>query len=185
MHPGRITSGSFARRYFLAVIATFAVAVALLSGLLAGFPPERGQTLRLPGAFVFTSLLLFVVSAALHHAVQCVRLERQRAFRRALWIALSGGVLFVGIQGYGLACLLRMEDPLEAQTGAVAFVFVFAAMHGLHVAVALLFLVFVTLRASADRYDHEYYWGVTITGWFWHALGIAWLFVLAVIAIAV
>ncbi|MFQ5732110.1 MAG: cytochrome c oxidase subunit 3 [Planctomycetaceae bacterium] len=185
MHSGRTTTESFARRFFLAAIAVCGAAAGLSSALMLGFPPPPAEALRLPGAFVVTSLLLLVVSGALHRAVQLVRQERQRPFRRALCFALFAGVAFVGVQGYGLACLLTMEDPVRAQTGAVAFVFAFAAMHGLHVVVALLFLLFVTLRATADRYDHEYYWGVAVTGWFWHALGIAWLAILAVISIAV
>lgn len=185
MDAGRTTTESFARRFFLAAIAVYGTAAGLLSGLVVGFPPEPASALRLPGAFVISSGLLLLVSGALHRAVQFVRVERQRSFRRALWFALFAGVLFVGVQGYGLTCLLTMENPVAAQTGSVAFAFVFAAMHGLHVVVALLFLLFVTLRAAADRYDHEYYWGVTVTGWFWHALGVAWLAILAVIVIAV
>jgi heme/copper-type cytochrome/quinol oxidase subunit 3 len=48
----------------------------------------------------------------------------------------------------------------------------------------VLFLAFVATRAQADRYDHEYYWGASICAYFWHALGIAWLFILAIFAIA-
>ncbi|MFO1093983.1 MAG: hypothetical protein U0992_11835 [Planctomycetaceae bacterium] len=42
----------------------------------------------------------------------------------------------------------------------------------------------MTARAHAERYDHEYYWGVSVCAWFWHALGIAWLFVLLCLALA-
>ena len=50
--------------------------------------------------------------------------------------------------------------------------------------VATLFLSLVAVRTFADRYDHEYYWGVSVVAWFWHALGIVWLAILAVFAIA-
>jgi cytochrome c oxidase subunit III len=48
-----------------------------------------------------------------------------------------------------------------------------------------LFLVFVTVQGFADRYDHEYYWGVLVCACFWHALGIVWLAILFVLVIAV
>ena len=67
--------------------------------------------------------------------------------------------------------------------GAGPTVLMFAALHGLHFLVAVLCLVFVANRAFADRYDHEYYWGVALCGYFWHALGVAWLFVLVIFAI--
>jgi len=44
--------------------------------------------------------------------------------------------------------------------------------------------VYVTVQALADRYDHEYYWGVTLCAWFWHALGLVWCVILATMGIA-
>lgn len=186
----RTTTGPFARRFFLAAVALFAVSAAITGLLAMLFPPPEQAALRLPPAFAASTALLIFVSAAMVRAVICVRRERQGPFRRSLIAALIGGTLFVGVQGFGLWCLLASPGirdasrPGDAQTGALAFVFVFAAMHGMHVTIALLFLLFVTLRSQRDRYDHEYYWGVTVTGWFWHALGIAWLVILGVIAIA-
>jgi heme/copper-type cytochrome/quinol oxidase subunit 3 len=57
-------------------------------------------------------------------------------------------------------------------------------LHGMHFVVALLFLCHITVQAMADRYDHEYYWGVTVCAWFWHALGVAWVAILFVMLIA-
>jgi heme/copper-type cytochrome/quinol oxidase subunit 3 len=71
------------------------------------------------------------------------------------------------------------------ETGASPYVAVISALHAVHFVVALMFLVFVTVHAFADRYDHEYYFGVTICSWFWHALGVAWLIVLGVIGVIV
>lgn len=185
MDATRTTTGPFARRFFRAALGVFTVAAVISTLLAFAFPPREQAELRLPPAFAVTTALLILVSGALVRAVSCVRRERQHPFRRSLRAALVGGTLFVGVQGFGLLCLLASKHPGDPQTGALAFVFVFAAMHGMHVTIALLFLLFVTLRAQADRYDHEYYWGVTVTGWFWHALGIAWLVILAVISIAV
>jgi heme/copper-type cytochrome/quinol oxidase subunit 3 len=53
-----------------------------------------------------------------------------------------------------------------------------AAMHALHVIVALLILTYVTLRALSDRYDHEYSFGIAACSWVWHFLGIMWVFIL-------
>jgi heme/copper-type cytochrome/quinol oxidase subunit 3 len=57
-------------------------------------------------------------------------------------------------------------------------------MHGVHFIVALLFVAFVFLQGLANRYDHEYSWGVTFCAWFWHALGIIWLVIVAGFVIA-
>ena len=184
MDSTRIITGEFATRFFVAGLLVFGASAGLAAMLAAGFPPATRDANLPLRAFAVTTLLLAVASGLLHRAVQFVRLERQHAFRRCLFLALICGALFLAIQCYGLMCLIAAHRPVDAQTGAPAFVFVFAAMHGLHVSVALLFLLFVTLRAIADRYDHEYYWGVVVTAWFWHALGIVWVAILIVIVVA-
>jgi cytochrome c oxidase subunit III len=184
---GEYTPSQVALRFFIAATLSFSTA-GLVAMLLITL--HRGQRidsgLTLPPAFVASSMLLFGASLALARSLSSVRLERQRPFRRNLLTALALGALFVGVQTYGLACLLenqRIHTPASS-TSEHAFAFVFTAMHALHVTVALLFLSFVTVRALGNRYDHEYYWGARFCTWFWHVLGMAWLGILAVFAIA-
>ena len=180
------TPSQVALRFFGAAVLAFcgaAFVTLLLIDLHGAWPGQAWPTV--PPAFFLSSLLLFGGSVALVRSLGAVRLERQRPFRRNLLAALVLGALFVGVQAFGLTCLLENElTRMQAATGEYAFAFVLTAMHGLHVTVALLFLSFVTVRALGDRYDHEYYWGVTFCAWFWHALGIVWLGILAVFAIA-
>lgn len=175
----------FAVRFFLLSIAAFALAgtVARLLIRLAK-PPLPADDIVFPPAFWISTVLLAVGSAALHLSVRRVRVERQASFRRCLIIALGAGTLFVGVQGYGLWYLVQNQNPSTVATGTNAFLVVLASLHGLHFTVALLFLVWVTLHAFSDRYDHEYYFGVTVCAYFWHFLGAVWLAILGVFAIA-
>ena len=142
------------------------------------------EPIQIPAAFAASTFLLFCGSAALSRAVAFVKRERQRPFRRALGAALLAGTLFVGVQFHALSQLVGQLVPDEVPTGAGAFVAVVAALHAMHFIVALLCLVYVTVQALADRYDHEYYWGVTLCTWFWHALGLVWCVILATMGLA-
>lgn len=135
-------------------------------------------------AFLFSTILLFTGSFCLFRAIASVRRERQRQFRRWLKRALFVGTLFVGVQTFALSRLIRQQPPDEVETGAAALAAVFATLHAMHFVVALLFLCYITVQALADRYDHEYYWGVTICAWFWHALGVAWTAILFTMVVA-
>lgn len=174
-----------ALRFILVLTAIYVVA-GMLAYLLIRLvpPPARSGEVSFPPAFWLTTVLLAVGSASLQHAVRSVRLERQKPFRRSLIVSLVAGTLFVGIQSYGLRCLVQNQIADEVQTGANAFLTMLATLHAMHFLLALMFLVWVTLSALADRYDHEYSWGVTVCAWFWHALGIVWLLILVVFAIA-
>ena len=95
------------------------------------------------------------------------------------------GSLFLGVQSFGLWTLMPHDRTAQtAQAGVTTFVLMLAALHALHFVVAVLFLSYVTVQALADRYDHEYHWGVTVCAWFWHALGVVWLAILLIFAIA-
>jgi|SRR5579871_3152421 len=179
------SESEFAVRYFCVVAALFGVAGLLALGLIhyvsyVGTPDRP----TMPPAFWLTTAALLVGSVALHRALRAVRTERQVPFRRALLVALGMGTLFAGVQIYGLWCLLKNFSEPEAALGAGAFIFVLAALHGMHFTVALLFLAYVTLHALAGRYDHEYFWGVTVCTFFWHALSWLWLCILAIFACA-
>lgn len=171
---------------FIVVSAVIYAAAISLAAALIHFLPEHVNPGRVvfPAAFWFTTALLAIGSGSLQYGVSCVRRERQKAFRQSLLVALVAGTLFVGIQMYGLVCLMRNQVPDDVQTGANAFIIVIGALHAIHFSLALLFLVWVTLSALADRYDHEYSWGVALCAWFWHGLGIVWLGILLILTIA-
>lgn len=172
-------------RFFLTAAALFLLAGLLASLLiqLSTYTPRVG-VVDFPPAFWMSTGLLLLGSGILHRSLHCVRRERQQPFRRNLLFALGVGTLFVAVQSYGLWCLLQNQVPAKAETGVNAFLFVLASLHGLHFTIALSFVVFVAVQGLADRYDHEYYWGVIVCTYFWHALGVAWAGILIVFAIA-
>lgn len=173
----------FALRLFGTYIAVVAVAslIAKVLIVLLGAPTGASSEFTLPSAFLFSTVFLVLGSAFMHRALSQVKLERQKPFRKALVSSLIVGTLFVGFQGYALWYLFQGSSPSEySETSGQGFAFVFAVLHVLHFTVAMMFLVFVTLRSLQDRYDHEYYFGVLVCTWFWHALGIVWAAILLV-----
>lgn len=182
-HPA--APSRLALRFIFVSVAVYAAAGVLALVLIQCVPAAAapGQVV-FPPVFWFTSVLLALNSGFLQNAVHSVRRERQKPFRRSLICALVAGTLFVGVQSYGLKCLMQNQVPDETQTGANAFIAIMVALHAMHLSLALLFLIWVTLNALADRYDHEYFWGVRVCAWFWHALGIVWTCILMVFVIA-
>ena len=181
----RHSQSQFALHFFLLSVALLSLAGGVAQLLVHwGTPRPAGDALSFPKAFWLTTVFLLAGSAALQRALTMVRLERQRQFRQSLVLGLVAGTAFVGVQTYGLWCLLQRQTAEQVAVGASAFVFVFATLHALHFTVALMFLAFVTLKAFADRYDHEYYWGVTVCTYFWHALAAIWLCIVAVFVLA-
>lgn len=180
-----VSQSEFALRFFAVAGVALSCSGLLAAAVIRLAPPSAAPaSLQFPPTFAASTAALFCGSWWLARALHFVRRERQPAFRRSLVGALVAGTAFVGLQTAALNWMLRRQAPEDVQTGVTAFVAVASALHGMHFLVALLCLAFVTVRAFADRYDHEYYWGVTVCGWFWHALGVAWIAVLGVMLIA-
>ena len=182
-HPRR-GQGVFALRFIAAAIIAGAIS-GILGFLLTRLYPAAvaARAVRFPAPFWVSTVLLAAGSLMLHRACGYVRVERQRPFRRCLFAALITGTAFVGVQSCGLWRLLASRSPGATASGGEEFVFVMTTLHCAHFTLAQLMLVFVVLRARADAYDHEGYWGVVVCAWFWHFLGGVWGVLLATFGI--
>lgn len=173
------------RAMFILMLVTAGSLGVFLCCLNCFGPPKRGDRLQFPAAFGVSTLLLLAGSLSMNRAVTFVKQERQAEFRRWLMIAAGMAALFMGVQSYGLLWMMpETRSATSTSLGVRPFVMVLAGLHGMHFFVASLFVSVVLSRSIADRYDHEYHWGVTICAWFWHVLGLAWIAILAIFAIA-
>jgi cytochrome c oxidase subunit III len=181
---GRIRDAQ--RGAFILMLLT-AVSLGVFVACLRIFgPPRRGDTLQFPVAFGVSTLLLMAGSIGMRRAESSVKIERQPDFRWWLKFAAGCSALFMGIQSYGLLWMAPATKSAEGTSlGVRPLVMTLAGLHAMHFFVATLFVSVVLSRSIADRYDHEYHWGVTVCAWFWHVLGLAWMAILAIFAIAI
>lgn len=179
--PGR---AAIAARTGLLAAGLIAAASAMTAVMLR-LAPEQPHVLGVSAVFFVTTAVLAAASAALQRAVRWVRVEKQRPFRSWLVVALGLGVLFTALQAYGLADLgPSLRAAVGGEPNPSAFVAAIVATHAAHVVLAVMSLALVTVQALNDRYDHEYYWGVSAVAGFWHFLGLVWLSVLSLSCLA-
>ncbi len=168
----------------LIVCGAFALAW-VLTRVFGRDPEGSPWTMVFHPAFGVSSLLLLRGSYCLSRALGAVKQERQAEFRSWLKRGLQAGGLFTAVQTYALWAISPVERGASATSlGVRPFILLLCTLHVLHFLVAILSLSYVTVRALADKYDHEYHWGVTVCACFWHFLGVIWVGVLAVIVIA-
>lgn len=177
-----------ASHFFLLTLGVFAASFCLawmLAHLFGRSPHASAWTMVLHPAFAISSLLLLRGSYCLSKALWFVRQERQGEFRHYLMHGLRAGSLFTAFQSYALWAISPFERGASAASlGVRPFIILLCTLHALHFMIAVMGLVYVTVQANADKYDHEYHWGVTVCTSVWHFLGVAWVGVLAVIVIS-
>lgn len=166
--------------------ATLVTLAWLMTAVMLRFAPHQPRVFGISVVFFVTTAVLGGTSVALQRAVRWVRVEKQRPFRVWLVVAMALGTLFTALQAYGLADLgPSLRAAFDGEPNSAAFVAAIVATHAAHVVLAVLALTMVSVQAFHDRYDHEYYWGVSAVAAFWHFLGLVWLSVLSLSCIAI
>jgi cytochrome c oxidase subunit III len=71
----------------------------------------------------------------------------------------------------------------HARGALLFFMFYFAAtgLHALHVAIGLVVLLTIAVRARQSAYSLRYHAPITVAGLYWHFVDIVWVFLFALI----
>lgn len=167
--------------FFAATIILYAIYV-----ILRMTSPEHPVApFYLPLNFVATTVILIGISACLHLAVEAVRREARTDLLRYLVLSLILALAFFAVQSFGMAWVVsRFADDQSPNRSLYGMTFVLALLHALHVVGGLIALCVVVARAWHGRYDHESYFAIRFSAWYWHFLDIVWLLMLVAFGIA-
>jgi cytochrome c oxidase subunit 3 len=143
---------------------------------------RRGQaelSNPLPLSFLVSTLCLVVVSGLLHVAISATRRERRRRMMAYLVTALVAAIGFTAMQLYSLhGIILDPDYTISPHRGVTGMVIVLAVLHALHVMGGIIGLALVTARAGLGRYDHERFWAIQFSAYYWHFLDLVWIVML-------
>lgn len=133
--------------------------------------PSTGG-LQIPALFYGNTLLLATSSVLLHLSFSETRFEGNRLMAT---IALSLGGLFLVSQGLAYYQLATAGMWIDVANRKMQYLYVLSGLHGLHLVGGLLFVLVVqTRKAAATRKMKE------LALFFWHFLGILWIYLLFV-----
>ncbi|MDQ3609081.1 MAG: cytochrome c oxidase subunit 3 [Actinomycetota bacterium] len=140
--------------------------------------PAAGTELPVAIAGVNTAILLSS-SLTLHWALVSIKNEDRNGFRAGILLTtlLGATFLFVQINEYvhvGFA-------PQDHAQGTIFYGL--TGLHGAHVAIGLLLLLSVSIRAFRGHYSAKEHRGVEIPGIYWHFVDAMWIVVYATIYI--
>lgn len=131
--------------------------------------------LPVPVLFYLNTLLLIISSVLLHRAML---FEDESKARSWLSFALIAGVSFIVFQLIAWYQMVQMGLTLSSGGRVVSYLYVLSGLHGVHILGGLIFML-VVLR-KLRKGETEY---LEMATWFWHFLGMLWIFLLAIIAL--
>jgi cytochrome c oxidase subunit III len=134
--------------------------------------PAPGEHLPVEVAGVNTAILVSS-SFTVHWAEQCIKKGNHFGLKAGMLTTFLLGCTFLFIQINEYANI-----GFAPQDNAQATVFFsLTGLHGAHVFIGLLLLLFVTIRAFRGHYSPEEHRGVEVPGIYWHFVDVMWLVV--------
>jgi cytochrome c oxidase subunit 3 len=134
--------------------------------------PAAGDHLPVEVAGVNTAILVSS-SFTLHWAQHSIKNGNRFGLKAGILTTFLLGATFLFIQLNEYANI-----GFAPQDNAQATVFYsLTGLHGAHVFIGLLLLLFVTIRAFRGHYSPEQYRGVEVPGIYWHFVDVMWLIV--------
>jgi heme/copper-type cytochrome/quinol oxidase subunit 3 len=149
-----------------------------LGSMAAGpWPPDGPPSLRL---VLPNTLLLLASSGTMYWAESGVKRGAVGRLRIGVVVTALLGLVFLTVQGVEYS-----NKAFTPATSAYASLFyVITGFHGAHVAVGVLMMAMIAIRAFLGhfgRYRHE---AVTNVAWYWHFVDVVWLCVFSSLYVA-
>jgi heme/copper-type cytochrome/quinol oxidase subunit 3 len=132
------------------------------------WPPDGPPSLHL---VLPNTAVLLASSATMYLAESGIRRGNGLRLRVGLLLTLLLGVVFLTVQGieYGE----KHFTPSSSAYGSLFFTI--TGFHGAHVAVGLLMIAVVTVRAFLGHFAPGRHEAVTNVSWYWHFVDVVWL----------
>jgi cytochrome c oxidase subunit III len=134
--------------------------------------PAPGTTLPVEVAGVNTAILVSS-SFTIHWAEQSIKRGNHFGLKAGMLTTFLLGCTFLFIQINEYANIGFAPQDSAQQT----IFYSLTGLHGAHVFIGLLLLLFVTIRSFRGHYSPEQHRGVEVPGIYWHFVDIMWLVV--------
>jgi cytochrome c oxidase subunit 3 len=182
----------------LGIWVFLATEVLFFGGLLLGYavyrhayPQGFAESARHTHIVIGTAntALLLTSSFFVAWAVAVAKLGAGRVAAILLGGAAALGIVFIALKGVEYRA--EFSEHLFPDTGfaltapgaRLFFVFYFIAtgLHAVHVAIGIIVLATIALRAREGAYSAAYHGPITVAGLYWHFVDLVWIFLFALI----
>ena len=159
------------------IFTSFMFFAALTSGFIV-YSGGRGHGINmvLPSAFMYSTITIVISSITMFmasKAAKALQFDKQRLY---LILTLVLGILFFAIQLYGWGQMIKMGVYFINNNASQSFIYVFTAMHLIHIIAGLLLLA-NTLRGSYKNIPQvKNLFGMEMSSIFWHFVDIIWIY---------
>jgi cytochrome c oxidase subunit 3 len=159
------------------IFTSFMLFAAFTSGFIV-YAGGRGHALNiiLPQSLLYSTIVIVLSSVTLFlasGAAKRLEFKKQRMF---LWCTFALGLLFFALQVYACSILVKMGVYFVNPNAAQSFIYVFVAVHLIHIIAALLLLANTIKGSYSNIPQVKNMFKMEMTSIFWHFLDIVWIY---------
>ncbi|SDT50906.1 cytochrome c oxidase subunit 3 [Mucilaginibacter mallensis] len=159
------------------IFTSFMLFAAFTSGFIVySGGKKHAINVILPQSLMYSTVVILLSSVTLFlasRAAKSLSFSKQKLF---LWLTLVLGVAFFALQLYSCSKLIDMGVYFINPNAAQSFVYVFIAMHLIHIIAALLLLLNTIKGSYSDIPQAKNLFKMEMTSIFWHFLDIVWIY---------
>lgn len=132
----------------------------------------------LPSAFLYSTVVIVISSITYHMGYLAVKRDQQSKATIYLVSTLILGLLFVFLQfkGFGEVIANGYFFTGSESTITTSFLYVIVIVHIAHLIGGMIALMVVIYNQFKQKYNALQYTGIELCGWFWHFLGLLWVY---------
>lgn len=131
----------------------------------------------------FTSVTSFILlMSSLTMVLALAAIERGDLRRVRVWLLATAafGMLFLAGQIFEFSEFVREGVSISTNAPSSSF-FVLTGIHGLHVAIGIIWLLLLFFFAVQNRLSHEHSETIEVAGLYWHFVDIVWIVIFVVV----
>ncbi len=141
--------------------------------ILSSQDQPLSSPIQIPAVFYLNTFILLLSSLSIHLSWTNLTNKKSGMY---LGIAIVTGIVFLIVQVYGWMQMYEQELFIQSSNKQVAFLYLLSGLHGLHILGAILFLIYVAVKLQKKGSKL-----LELGTYFWHFLGVLWIYLLSVL----
>ena len=141
-----------------------------------GFLDTKWEVIKLPHFFLYSTMIIIMSSGCLFVSILAFKKEQKTKSKNMLLAAILLGILFFFFQINGWKSLVSDGYFFSGNNIASSYIYVFSGLHLVHIIFGLTFLVFSFLKMHFKKRNSESFLTLKLKYWFWHFLGVLWVY---------
>jgi cytochrome c oxidase subunit III len=177
-----VDRGKFATWLFLATeVMFFTGLIGTYIVLRLGSPTWPDPANRLAVDITAGNTFLLITSSwTMVRALHAIQHGDKKGLVRWLFGTILGGTIFVSVQAYEYAELIRHGSTPNVDIFWSTF-YAMTGFHGLHVVVGVIWLLCVWVGALRGTFSAERYLRVELAGLYWHFVDLVWVLLFTIV----